>query len=156
MPKYRLLTLQELAELEKEFIEYLVLNGITADDWEKIKANKPSHADLIIELFSDVIFESILRKVKFLESHSPKEIRTFQCLDEKIICVGLSAPDHSPYDLTNADFISRATKNPPEDLHIFLKEKSYSQSRETELFQMIQNGCSISDGKLFKALSLAL
>ena len=52
MPKYRLLTLEELQELEKEFVEYLVLNGITADDWEKIKKENPSSARHIIELLN--------------------------------------------------------------------------------------------------------
>ena len=32
MPKYRLLTQDELNELEQEFINYLVVNGITAED----------------------------------------------------------------------------------------------------------------------------
>ena len=40
MPKYRLLTQDELNELEHEFINYLVLNGITAEDWEDIKKSK--------------------------------------------------------------------------------------------------------------------
>ena len=34
--KYRRLTNEELAELEKEFVRFLVSNTVTSEDWEKI------------------------------------------------------------------------------------------------------------------------
>ena len=52
-PKYRELTTLELKELEKEFIDYLIVNGITADDWVKIKEEQQEKAEDIITLFSD-------------------------------------------------------------------------------------------------------
>ena len=41
MVKYRALTHEELESMEKEFIDFLVLNGITGEDWEKLKNEKP-------------------------------------------------------------------------------------------------------------------
>ena len=84
MPKYRLLTQDELTSMEKEFIDYLVLNSIIADDWQKIKAETPEKAEKIIELFSDVVFEKILRSVKYLLKQTPKELFAFYCEAEKI------------------------------------------------------------------------
>jgi len=60
MPKYRILSSEELELLEKEFIEFLVINGITADEWQKIKASEPEKTKKFIELFSDVVFEKLM------------------------------------------------------------------------------------------------
>ena len=90
MAKYRLLTIEELKELENEFVEYLVLFGITADEWGKIKYDEPEKADSTIRLFSDVVFEKIMRKTQYLERRRSKDIRTLQCLKDKFIVMGLN------------------------------------------------------------------
>ena len=156
MPKYRLLTIEELRELEKEFVEYLVVNGITADDWQKIKNEHTAKASHIIELFSDVVFESIMRKVRFLEWRTTHELKAFQCLENKLVLVGISSDDGSGIDFTSAEFIKTATDNPPSGLKIYTTEKPYNKVREIELFEMVQAGAVIADGKLFKSLCLAL
>jgi hypothetical protein len=156
MPKYRYLSLEELQELEKEFVEYLVLNGITADDWEKLKAEDPEKADKVIELFSDVVFESILRKVEYLEYRTPHEVRTFQCLPDRLVVVGMKAENDPEIDFTDSGFIQSAMENPPYSLRVYTTEKHYEKPRELALFEMTEAGCIISDGRLFKTLCLSL
>jgi hypothetical protein len=156
MPKYRYLSLEELQELEKEFVEYLVLNGITADDWEKLKAEDPEKADKVIELFSDVVFESILRKVEYLEYRTPHEVRTFQCLPDRLVVVGMKAENDPEIDFTDSGFIQSAMENPPSSLRVYTTEKHYEKPRELALFEMTEAGCIISDGRLFKTLCLSL
>lgn len=155
MPTYRALSTEELQSLEKEFIDYLVVNGITADEWVKIKAEEQAHALRIIDLFSDVVFEGIMRKVQFLEVRSRYEVRTFQCLPEKIILAGMRSAPHDAIDFTNPQFVQEAMQNPPAGLEIYTSEKPYAHKREEELFAMTESGCAISDGKLFKAILLA-
>lgn len=155
MPEYRPLTLQELNELEKEFVEYLILNGITADDWVKIKEEEPEHAERIIDLFSDVVFESILRKVEYMEFREKKEVRTYQCLPDKLVVVGMKA-ENSEADFTDPHYIQKAMQAPPDCLKIYTSEKQYQDPRELEIFRLTEAGCVISDGKLFKTLCLAL
>ncbi|XOV91493.1 MAG: DUF6495 family protein [Bacteroidota bacterium] len=152
-PKYRALTTQELHELEKEFIEYLIVNGITAGDWVKIKQNEPDKAESILILFSDVVFEGTLRKISFLEKRLPNELLIFQCLKDRIVLVGITSPS---VDFTDQTSLEQAVNKPPGDAMVYTTEKSYSQVREMELFKMIDSGCTITDGKLFKTLSLAL
>lgn len=149
MAKYRLLNQKELEELQKEFIDYLVVNGITADEWERLKQENKPEADQIIDLFSDVVFEGILRKTKFIEHRSDKQILAFQCLPEKLVLVGVKG--HG-VDFSNLDFLKDTTT----DLEVFTAEKSYTESREKELFQMLEEGGEIADGKLFKQLCLML
>ncbi len=156
MAKYRLLTQAELHSLEKEFVEYLVINGITATDWVKMKENQPAEAEQVIELFSDVVFEGVLRKLAFLEHITPHHLRTFQCLPEKIVLVAMEAKADEKVDFTDPAFIKLAMTSPPASLKIYTTQKAYKSSRETELFEMTENGCLISDGKLFKTLSMLL
>lgn len=155
MAKYRVLSLEELQSLEKEFISYLILNGIEAKDWERLKKEDKSATEEIVEQFSDVVFEKIFRKVEYLEWVSPQEIRTFQCLRDKIVLVGIKATSERGADFTDPGYIKRTLENPRQDFKIYSTEKTYSKQREEELFEMTNQGCVISDGKLFKTLCLS-
>jgi hypothetical protein len=155
-PKYRLLSLAELEELEKEFVDFLVLNGITADHWMKIKEDEKEVAEDMIVLFSDVVMEGVLRKVQFLEIRSKNDIKTFQCLGNKIILMGITAEGTTDVDFSDQLFISQCISNPPKGVKLYTSEKEYSNVREMELFGMISAGCTIADGGMFKVISLAL
>jgi hypothetical protein len=153
MPKYRSLTTEELQELEKEFVEFLVINGIIADDWVKIKKEDPEKAEKMIDLFSDVVMEGTLRKVQFIEHHSRKEVKAFQCLPEKMIMMGMRSGSDE-VNFSDPQFLQESMKNPPADLEVFTLEKKYHKPREVEIFEMTEAGCEVSNGSLFKALSL--
>jgi hypothetical protein len=154
MSKYRLLSLDELKEMEKEFVDFLVVNSITPEDWEKLKMEEKANS--IIEQFSDVVFETIMRKVQYLEHRKEKNMMTYHCLSNKLILVGMEADANSDVNFTDSHYLQTAFMNPPASLRIYTSEKEYSKERELELFDMVQNGCTISDGKLFKNLCLSL
>ena len=149
--KYRKLSGDELKELEKEFIDFLIVNGITADVWEDLKVKNIAKADLIIDSFSDVVFEGIFRKVKYLDFVTPNSIKCFQCLDNEIVLIGLDSDNTSEIDFTTNDWLSNL-----KNVKIYNSSKVYHDVRELELFNMIQKGASISDGELFKKLCLML
>lgn len=153
MPKYSLLTTEELKSLEKEFIDFLVVNGITGDDWVKLKEKNPEKASKMTETFSDVVWESILRKTMYLEHYSTRSIKCFQCLADTVVLVGM---DSEITDLTETDFHLLTPQEYPEDVKVYTTEKSYSKIREQELFDMLNWGCLRSDGSLFKSICLAL
>lgn len=154
--KYRSLTSEELSSLEKEFIDFLVINGVTPDQWSKIKSTDPKKTAQVIDQFSDAIFEQVLRKTNFIEFRSPKDIKVFQCLEDKIVLVGISIPQDNPEDLRKPEDILKLSQAPPTNAKVYTTEKTYSETRERELFKMLQNGCMITDDKLFKTLCLAL
>lgn len=150
--KYRRLTSEELESLQKEFIDFLVVNGITAPDWEQIKSESPGETNELIDLFSEVIFEGIFRKSKFLEIRTAKFIYAYQCLIDKMILVGMESNDSS-LDLSKVDFKNEeAIKSA--SISLLMTEKPYSKKREYEMFDMTQKGCEMSDGQIFKSLSL--
>lgn len=154
MPKYRNLTSEELKDLEKEFIEFLVINGITADKWELLKKEDKEKAELILEQFSDVVWEGVLRKTQFIEHRSPQEIRTFQCLSGKMVLMGLKIEDDS-IDLRTPEGIKNVKSKAP-STSVYTTEKIYHKKREEEIFGLIQSGSVISDGTLFKRIALMI
>ena len=151
MPKYRTLNTEELRSLEKEFIDFLILNGIPAAEWVKIKEDQ-TKAQTIIDSFSDVVFEKILRELRYLDHYSPKSIKTFFCDQDQIYLVGLDT-ESEDIDLTTEEGIKRLQTSPPADLQVYRTSKSYHPSREEELFKMLQQGCQKSDGSLYESLS---
>lgn len=152
MAKFRTLSKDELESLEKEFIDFLILNSITSQEWVNIKSNEKDKAEKIIELFSDVVFTKVLRSVNFLDHYSKHSIRSFHCLDDHISLIGMETDDSS-YDFCTADGINLAKNHPPDDLRIYTSTKSYFPDRETEIFKMIQAGCQISKGGLYRQLT---
>jgi hypothetical protein len=148
MPKYRLLTIEELKEFEKEFVDFLVVNGIEPQKWIELKENDQDSVNKIIELFSDVILESVLRKVEFIQLKSKKYVHAIQCLSDKMVSIALE--DSAKDSEKSGDESKRE-----DSLSIYKSEKKYLESREKEIFDLIQKGYLISDGDLFKKLQLA-
>ncbi len=130
--KYVRLSKEELEEMEKEFVDFLVVNGITAEDWVAIKENEPLNADEIINQFSDVVWESILRSTNYLNKVEDTTAYYFKCEEEEIKLKKVVKTE------TAAE--------------VYTATKKYTQVRELEMFDMIQKGCTISDGKDYEVL----
>ena len=155
--KYRRFTQNELRTLQPEFVRFLALNGIPADEWIRIKATDDQKVEELIEQFSDALFERTIRELEYLEFHAPKDIKTFNCQKEKIVLMGLILDGESEFDFENANSLEPALQKMSKgeiQLKVYTAEKGYRNGdREAELFRMIENGASISkDGKLYKAL----
>ncbi|MCP4522438.1 MAG: hypothetical protein GY827_12225 [Cytophagales bacterium] len=153
--KFRRLTDEELTALEKEFVEFLVSNTITADDWEKLKKDDTNSAHELIDLFSDIVLEKALGNIKYLEHREEKSLMLFECGKEQITLIGVNANENVSVDLRNQDSIQSLLNQGIDDnaLSIFKTTKAYQQSREEEIFQMTENSCLVSDGALFYSLN---
>jgi len=153
--KFRRLNTEELAEVEKEFVNFLVTNTITGDDWVKIKKETPEKAEGLIDMFSDIVFEKILKKVEHMEFKSKSDIKTFHCLPDKIKLMGLMVDGTSDLDFSKnmtPDQMLSILQSSDAKLKLYQAEKSYSKEREVELFEMMESGCLISKGELYKIL----
>jgi hypothetical protein len=132
--KYTRIPTDELEKLEEEFVNFLVMNGIIADDWVAIKENEPLNADEIINQFSEVVWESILRSTKYLNKVEEESAYYFKCDTDKIY-------------LIKVDKTEAAAEQ-------FSTSKEYNKTRELELFEMLQSGCTISEGEEYEKLTL--
>lgn len=138
MAKYRLLSAEELKELEPDFIKYLVVNGITADDWKKLKVETPEKANNIVDLFSDVVFEKILRSAKFIKQKTAFALKCVKCNSEEMILFALNSEKENDF----------------ENATMFKGVKKYNENRELAIFKMLQNGFEITKGEEFEKLKV--
>lgn len=154
--KYRKLRQDELVELENDFITFLASNTVTADEWEKIKLEDSQKAEQLIELFSDIVFDKVLSNAEYIEYKTPKDIKTFHFLEDKIVMNGLFVEGNSTFDFTKEqqpEEMLKAIQQSGSKLKLYTAEKVYSRSPEMEAFEMLENGALISkDGHLFKLL----
>ncbi len=152
-PKFRQLTDEELQELEKEFVQFLCANTVTADDWVKVKEEEPERAHQLIDMFSDVVMEKALTNIKYLEHRQEKELMLFHCKEESMELIGLNVPADADVDLREPASVQAYVENSEDGgLSVFKVEKPYAKSREEEMFDMTNTGCLVSDGALFYLL----
>jgi hypothetical protein len=155
--KYRKLTKQELETLESEFIRFLASNTVTASDWEKIKKESPEKAEHLIEMFSDIVIGQTLERITYLDLKHPKDIRSFYCKKDKIYMKGIFI-DGATDKVFDTDEIPEKMfsniQNTDVELKVFKAEREYQETREMELFRLMEQGALISkDGHLYNLLS---
>lgn len=151
--KFRRLTIEELKGLEQEFVQFLAANTITGADWKKLKTEELEKANNLIDVFSDLVFEKIIKNIQFLEFKTANDVKIFHCKEEEIILLGLQNKKGSTIDLSDKAQLNKAINSSNIPLQVYGAQKKYSPDRAQELFKMIENGARIAkDGALFKAL----
>ena len=151
--KYKRLSTEELKELEPEFINFLAAAQITGPDWDKMKKNELVKAEELIEVFSDMVYEKVLSKIKFLEYRDITTLNIFNCVEDKIILVGLRVNEHSLLDLTASEISSQWSESHAYAVTVIKTERPYNRERGQEVFELLQNGCLITDDRLYNILS---
>lgn len=151
--KYKRLTTEELKELEPEFINFLASAQITGPDWDKMKKNELSKAEELIEVFSDMVYEKVMSKIKFLEYRDITTLNIFNCVEDKIILVGLRVNEHSQIDLTASDISSQWSESHSNAVNVIKTERPYNKERGLEIFELLQSGCLITDDRLYNVLN---
>jgi len=147
--KYRCLYDEELKELEEDFKHFLITNAIYDDDWVKLNKENPNKAQELVEMFSDVVFDKVLKGLQFLEHITPDSINAFFCSEKEIVLIGITSKDQS------VDFTKDTLERFKNNLDIFKTIKPYYKEREREVFDLIESGCSIISEERFKKLELA-
>jgi hypothetical protein len=137
---------EELVPLEKKFIQFLVANTITGEDWALMKERRPEQAMGLVDIFSDLMFYEAMKKVEYLIHAEPKSLKIFHCQTDTIELIGLNANENTTIDFTkNGNWFKEYTEGA---LSFFTTEKKYTESREVEIFKMIENSCRITDSFL--------
>ncbi len=92
-------------------------------------------------------------KMKYLEYRDEKTLNIFNCLEDKIVLIGLRVKEHSHLDLTAGDIFTQWNKSSASAVNVIKTEKAYMKERRLEVFELLQNGCLITDDRLFKLLA---
>jgi hypothetical protein len=147
--KYKRLTKEQFESLQEEFANFLAAQSIDKLEWDSIKANKPQVAEQELDVFSDLIWEGVLKNCHFLEHFSKSHIFLFHCQEKYIQNIIIKSFDDS------IDFMSKkGLKWLGENLftpsvEIITGKKEYGQERNNDLFQLIVQGAILSDGQLY-------
>jgi hypothetical protein len=147
--KYTRLSKEQFEELHQEFINFLATQSITADEWNDIKTNKPEVAEQELDVFSDLVWEGVLTKAKYLENISPQHIYLFYLGESEIELIGLKL-NTKDVDLTTKEGFAWLRENlMSDDVEIFNAKKAYSNDKQLDKFALVQQGSVITKGELF-------
>jgi uncharacterized protein DUF6495 len=147
--KYTRLTKEQFEELHQEFINFLATQTITAEEWKTIKETTPDVAEQELDVFSDLVWEGVLKKVTYLEHISPQQMHLFHlnANNMQVIAVKLKRD----FDLTTKEGFNWLRENLLDDDVEFLQaKKDYSKDKNLDKFTLIQQGAIITKGDLFK------
>lgn len=146
MVKYRRLSIEELAELEAEFIRFLAAQSIVADDWVKIKESDEARKEELLDSFSDVVIEKTLFNANYLEQRTTKRILCYKVEESKIVLRGIELEDDSRVDFSGEfklDLLVNLFEDPDVDISFLLGDKE-TEDVKKEIFDLLQEGAMIS------------
>ncbi len=147
--KYARLTKEQFEELHQEFINFLATQSITAQEWSDIKLNKPEVAEQELDVFSDLVWDGVLKQVQYLEHISPNQMHLFQCLEDEMRLIALKVKNQN-IDLTTKDGFNWFRDNLlSDDVEFFSAKKAYTEDKAQDKFKLIQQGAVITKGDLF-------
>ncbi len=147
-----MLTKEQFEELHEEFATFLAAQQIDVNEWGVIKKDKPEVAQEEMELFSDMVWDRVLDKAKYLEHFSEKTINLFRVEAEQISRIVIQV--NKEIDLLNDEGYQWFLNNSKDDAIEYLKgQKPYFKEKKEEIFDLIKQGCVISEGELFESIS---
>jgi hypothetical protein len=147
--KYSRLTKEQFEELNQEFINFLATQSITVDEWANIKQNKPEVAEQELDVFSDLVWEGVLKQVKYLEHISPNQMHLFHCLKNEMRLIALKVKNDAIELTTNEGFEWFRNNLLSDDVEFFRAKKAYSEDKSLDKFKLIEQGAVITKGDLF-------
>ncbi|MFI8378014.1 DUF6495 family protein [Leeuwenhoekiella sp. NPDC079379] len=147
--KYIRLSKEQLEEMHKEFINFLAAQSITAEEWESIKKDKPEVAEQELDVFSDLVWEGVLSKVKFLEHFSPQHMFLFNVGDLKISMISIEVENKEIDITTPAGYKWLQNNFMKDEVNLYTSSKLLSEDRNNDIFVLIRQGASITQGDLF-------
>lgn len=146
--KYRQLTKEQFESLHEEFAEFLATQSINVDEWKKMKLEKTSMAEEEMNIFSDIVWNDVLNKTKYLEHFSKNTLNLFECKEEEINRIVLKI--NEDVDLLTKEGYEWLLKNyNKEGVDFFNATKIYKLERNLEIFDLIEKGSTISNGQLY-------
>ena len=67
--KYRMLTSEELTHLEEELKQFLIINHVYKEEWERMNLDTPETAQDLVGLFSDQVLQRVYENISYLEGY---------------------------------------------------------------------------------------
>ena len=152
--KYRMLTSEELTHLEEELKQFLIINHVYKEEWERMNRETPEIATDLVGLFSDQVLQRVYENIVYLEHRSQDACLVFQLGKETIEMIGLQKKDalDTSIHFETPESIHEALRLHPQKVGFFKTTKAYTKTREEEIHQMVEQGCVKSSEEFWKLL----
>ncbi|MCH2196025.1 DUF6495 family protein [Kordia sp.] len=148
--KYARLTKEQLEELHQEFINFLATQSITAEEWAKLKTEKPEVAEQEIDVFSDLVWEGVLKQATYLENISSQHMYLFHLREDEMKLIAVKILNEA-IDITTKEGFQWLRENyTTEEVEILTANKAYSEDRNADKFALLKQGSNITKGKLYQ------
>jgi hypothetical protein len=151
--KYRLLDSDELSHFNEELVQFLIVNGIHGEEWEKLNKTDPEKAIELVGIFSDQVLQKVYENIKYLEFRAKDRLLLFYLGIEKIGLIGLESGSNSEVDFSDTEKIHRSLQLESNGIRYFRSAKEYSGERELEIHQMIGSGCIPSTAQFWEYMN---
>lgn len=155
--KYRRLSDNELKQLKSEFSEFLSSFDLDEKKWEQLNSSKPGEANVLLENFSDLIFDNVMENIRHLERKQSERWEVMQVHEDGIEQITVKVNEGALVDLTNPDCIEDLATYESEELgrliSIAKSERKYDGNRQHEIFQMMESGFYSVDKSVYEALN---
>jgi carboxylesterase type B len=150
--KYRQLTKEQFESLHEEFALFLASQSIDVKEWNELKKEKPQVAEDEMNVFSDVVWDDVLNKTKYLEHFSKQSVNLFKCDENEIHRIFVKI--NKDINLLEQKGFEWLLSNPTDaTVEYFNGTKKYASERNTEIFDLIEKGSAIAKGELYEYFS---
>lgn len=154
--KYARLTKEQLEELNVEFANFLASQQIDKKEWDELKKTKPQVAEQEIDIFSDLVWEGVLKSARYIEHFSNSHIFLFQFNDVEIDTIVLKTLNPTVNFLTKEGLQWLSDHLNTDDVEVRHGAKKFGGDRNGEIFEIIQQGGILSKGELYQQIKAAL
>lgn len=151
-----MLSEDELSHFSEELKHFLIVNGVHAEEWEKMNRDEPGKALELVGVFSDTVLQRVYENLKYLEFRTTDSCMLFYLGQELIHLISIQAKAGVPVDLSTPEGIHEALVNHPNALSFFKSTKTYHAPREEEIHRFLEQGCVPSTQDFWESMQEAL
>jgi len=138
--RFRRLNIEELKALEPELKQFLIVNEMYGEDWEKLNQENPDKAQALVDVFSDNVLDKVYSKFAFLERRVSDAFCVFSVTQTDIETITIQS---TSIELFTNELNGMALNQHLAALEIFCGTKKIETTKSDEVFNLIQSGCDL-------------
>ncbi|MDA9660408.1 DUF6495 family protein [Flavobacteriaceae bacterium] len=150
--EYARLTKEQFEALHQEFSSFLAAHSIDKKKWALIKSENPDLTNQKLDTFSDIVWNDVLDRIKYLEHRNDQLLFLFKCLDHKIDLILIKQTKDCP-SFFEEDHKNWLIKNIKDDrVSVFDSSRDFGPGFKKEIFKLIKKGAVAVDGIIYEEL----
>jgi len=140
MLKFRSLTAQELAELETEFKQFLILNELYDAEWRALASRDPAKAQGFIDLFSNIVLEKAYSHMPGLLQIGDNFVSVFDLRQDPWQLYHFQLTKQAEIGQVTAQNFVKLLHDNWQNLTLHSGSKKSSEHKSSEVFTLISKG----------------